>query len=165
MDGAFKKSRRMEELLITREEMSPAEIQAAVENWRDQILIAISQPGQLPPILPGRRIMRSPITPTSRIGMPFGAMLLVAACHTYNEPVPSTVEKDWNFGEHPLVARLASDEERVWSLFRGATWWLPLPDSFLFQAPLPTDDQAMIRHPGWTAEGAGEAEPAGMAGR
>ena len=28
------------------EELSPAEIQAAVENWRDQILGAISQPGQ-----------------------------------------------------------------------------------------------------------------------
>ncbi len=46
-------------------------------------------------------------------------MLLAAACHTYDEPVPPTVEKDWNFGEHPLVARLAADEERVWSLFRG----------------------------------------------
>ena len=33
------------------EEMSPAEIQAAVENWRDQILSAISQPGQ-PPYTP-----------------------------------------------------------------------------------------------------------------
>ena len=43
-----------------------------------------------------------------------------------------------------LVARLGSDEERVWSLFRGATWWLPLADSFFFQAPLPTDDQAMV---------------------
>ena len=31
----------------------------------------------------------------------FGAMLLAAACHTYEEPVPPTVEKDWNFGEHP----------------------------------------------------------------
>ena len=30
------------------EEMSPAEVQAAVENWRDQILSAISQPGQPP---------------------------------------------------------------------------------------------------------------------
>ena len=30
------------------EEMSPAEVQAAVENWRDQILSAISQPGQSP---------------------------------------------------------------------------------------------------------------------
>ncbi len=71
-------------------------------------------------------------------------MLLVAACHTYEEPVPLTVEKDWDFGEHPLIARLASDEERVWSLLRGATWWLPLTDSFLFQGPLPTDDQTMI---------------------
>ena len=62
----------------------------------------------------------------------------------YGEPVPPTVEKDWNFGEHPLIVRLASDEERVWSLFRGATWWLPLSDAFFFQAPLPTDDQAMI---------------------
>ncbi len=98
------------------EELSPSEVQAEVENWRDQILSAISQPDQ-PPYAPWPED---------------------------NEPVPSTVEKDWNFGEHPLVARLASDEERVWSLFRGATWWLPLPDSFLFQAPLPTDDQAMI---------------------
>ena len=71
-------------------------------------------------------------------------MLLVAACHTYGEPVPPTVEKNWDFGEHPLISRLASDEERVWSLFRGATWWLPLSDAFFFQAPLPTDDQAMI---------------------
>ena len=30
------------------EELSPAEVQAAVENWRDQILAAISQPGQFP---------------------------------------------------------------------------------------------------------------------
>ena len=28
------------------EELSPAEIQAAVEDWRDQILAAISQPNQ-----------------------------------------------------------------------------------------------------------------------
>ena len=29
------------------EEMSPAEVQVAVENWRDQILSAISQPGRI----------------------------------------------------------------------------------------------------------------------
>ena len=51
------------------EEMSPAEIQAAVENWRDQILSAISQPGQLP-CTPGLKIMRNPTTPTSPIGTP-----------------------------------------------------------------------------------------------
>ena len=54
------------------------------------------------------------------------------------------MEKGWDFGEHSLIARLASNEERVWSLFRGAAWWIPLPDSFLFQAPLPTEDEVMI---------------------
>ena len=125
------------------EEMSPAEVQAAVENWRDQILSAISQPGQ-PPYTPWPEDNEKPYYTDKPDWDAFGAMLLVAACHTYNEPVPSTVEKDWSFGEHPLVARLASDEERVWSLFHGATWWLPLADPFFFQAPLPTDDQAMI---------------------
>ena len=33
------------------EELSPAEVQAAVEDWRDQILTAISQPNQ-PPYTP-----------------------------------------------------------------------------------------------------------------
>ena len=71
-------------------------------------------------------------------------MLLVAACRTYEEPVPPTVEKDWDFMENPVIARLSGDEERVWSLFRGATWWIPLSDSFLFQGPLPTNDTATI---------------------
>ena len=74
----------------------------------------------------------------------FGAMLLVAACRTYGEPVPPTVEKDWNFMENPVIARLSGDKERVWSLLRGATWWIPLSDSFLFQGPLPTNDTATI---------------------
>ena len=125
------------------EELSPAEIQAAVEDWRDQILAAISQPNQ-PHYTPWPEDNERPYYTDKPDWDAFGAMLLVAACHTYEEPVPLTVEKDWDFGEHPLIARLASDEERVWSLLRGATWWLPLADAFFFQAPLPTDDQAMI---------------------
>ena len=61
------------------EELSPTDVQAAVENWRGQILGALYPKfGVGPPFLsrtspptpPGRRIMRSPITRTSRIGMP-----------------------------------------------------------------------------------------------
>ena len=123
--------------------MSPAEVQAAVENWRDQILSAISQPGQ-PPYTPWPEDNEKPYYTDKPDWDAFGAMLLVAACRTYDEPVPPTVEKDWNFGEHPLIARLGADKERVWSLSYGATWWLPLEDAFFFQAPLPTDDQAII---------------------
>ena len=83
------------------EELSPAEVQAAVENWRDQILNAISQPGQPPPPPPWPENNESPYYTDKPDWDAFGAMLLAAACHTYEEPVPPTVEKDWNFGEHP----------------------------------------------------------------
>ena len=96
------------------EELSPAEVQAAVEDWRDQILTAISQPNQ-PPYTPWPEDNERPYYTDKPDWDAFGAMLLVAACHTYEEPVPPTVEKDWDFGEHPLIARLASDEERVFT--------------------------------------------------
>ena len=82
------------------EELSPAEIQAAVEDWRDQILAAISQPNQ-PHYTPWPEDNERPYYTDKPDWDAFGAMLLVAACHTYEEPVPLTVEKDWDFGEHP----------------------------------------------------------------
>ena len=147
------------------EEMSPAEVQAAVENWRDQILSAISQPGQ-PPYAPWPEDNEKPYYTDKPDWDAFGAMLLVAACRTYEEPVPPTVEKDWIFGEHPLVARLASDEERVWSLFRGR--YLVAASCRQLSVPrrlCPPMITAADRHLGRTAEGAGKAEPAGVAGR
>ena len=125
------------------EELSSQEIQETVELWRDQILDAISQPGK-PPYIPWPEDNEKPYYTDKPDWDAFGAMLLVAACHMYGEPVPPTVEKDWDFMEHPVIARLAADQECVWSLFRGTTWWLPLMDSFLFQGPLPTDDTAAI---------------------
>lgn len=122
---------------------SPAEVQAAVENWRDQILAAIAQPGQKP-YAPWPEDNEKPYYTDKPDWDAFGAMLLAAACRTYGEPVPQTVEKGWDFGAHPLIARLAADKERVWSLFRGAALWLPLPDAFCFQAPLPAGDTAVI---------------------
>lgn len=90
------------------EEMSPAEVQAAVENWRDQILSAISQPGQ-PPYAPWLEDNEKPYYTDKPDWDAFGAMLLVAACRTYEEPVPSTVEKDWIFGEHAPAHRVHID--------------------------------------------------------
>ena len=125
------------------EEMRPAEVQDIVENWRDQILAAIAAPGH-EPYTPWPEDNEKPYYTDKPDWDAFGAMLLVAACRTYEEPVPPTVEKDWDFMENPVIARLSGDEERVWSLFRGATWWIPLSDSFLFQGPLPTNDTATI---------------------
>ena len=74
------------------EELSPAEIQAAVEDWRDQILAAISQPNQ-PPYTPWPEDNERPYYTDKPDWDAFGAMLLVAACRTYEEPVPSTVHQ------------------------------------------------------------------------
>ena len=90
----------MENLLITRKNCPPAEVQAAAENWRDQILSAISQPDQ-PPYTPWPEDNEKPYYTDKPDWDTFGAMLLVAACHTYDEPVPPTVGNNWNFGEHP----------------------------------------------------------------
>ncbi|MBS6217532.1 MAG: hypothetical protein KH704_11500 [Clostridiales bacterium] len=125
------------------EEMTPEEIRADMESWRDQILAALSRPGQ-PPYTPWPEDNEKPYYTDKPDWDAFGAMLLAAACHTYAEPVPPTVEKGWDFGGHPLIVRLAEDQERIWSLFRGAIWWLPLTDSILFRAPRPSGDTAAI---------------------
>ena len=131
---------------VAEEELTPEEIrniQSAVECWRDSLLDAIRQ-NKEQPYTPWTEDNEKPYYTDKPDWDAFGAILLVAACHTYGEPVPPTVKKGWDFGEHPLIARLAADKEQVWSLFRGATWWLPLPDAFLFQASLPTDSTAVI---------------------
>ena len=128
---------------IPDEEVPPAEIQAGVEGWRDQLLAALAQPGRAP-YAPWPEDNDRPYYTDKPDWDAFGAMLLVAACRSYGEPVPATVPKNWDFAGHPLIARLAEDEEKIWSLFRGTTWWLPLPDGFLFQGPLPNGGQAVI---------------------
>lgn len=125
------------------EKMSPAEIQADIENWQQQILSAITQPGQKP-YTPWTENNEKPYYTDKPDWDAFGAMLLVAACHVYGEPVPDTIEKDWQFWDHPLIDRLSEDTEKVWSLFRGTSCWLPLPDSFMFQGSMPTGNQTMI---------------------
>ena len=69
---------------------------------------------------------------------------MVAACHSYGEPVPVAISKGWDYTENPLIAQMSEDKAKIWSLFRGATLWLPFPDSFLFLAPSPTGKQARI---------------------
>lgn len=74
----------------------------------------------------------------------YGALILFIACKSYGEPLPPTVKAGWDFQNHPVVQRMASDPDKHWSLFAWATWWLPIEDGFWFEGPLPTDDPAVI---------------------
>ena len=46
--------------------------------------------------------------------------------------------------DRPPYTPWPEDPERVWSLLRGATWWLPLSEPFLFRGPLPNENTAVL---------------------
>lgn len=119
------------------------QIQEGMKSWRDWLLGALSQPGQAP-LVPWPEDNERPYFTDKPDWDAFGAMLLVAACHIYGEPVPDTVTKGWDFWSHPLIRQLAEDPSRGWSLLRGAEWWLPLPDTIFFEAPRPGGDKGKM---------------------
>ena len=125
------------------EELSPAEICEAMESWQAQVRAAVAQSGREagPAWTEDNETAYFTDKPDWDA---LGALLLTAACHICGEKVPSTVEKDWNFTEEPLIRKMAENGDAVWSLFRQATWWLPLEEQFLIQGPLPTGNDAVI---------------------
>lgn len=117
----------------------PSEVQQGIEAWRDYILSQLSRQEEAWP-----EDNERPYYTDKPDWDALGALLLVAACHTYGEAAPATVRKGWAFMEDPTIDRLTKDPERIWSLFRGTTMWFPLTEDFLFQAPLPGEESAMI---------------------
>lgn len=123
--------------------VSAAEVQKDMENWRDDILRAITPQGAAP-YASWPENNEAPYYTDKPDWDAFGALLLYIACKSYGEPLPPTVEKDWDFQNHPMIQRMASDPEKHWSLFAWATWWLPIEEGFWFNGPLPTGDSAVI---------------------
>lgn len=123
--------------------MSPEEIRKQVEDWRDWILQAI-KPEDHEPYEPWQEDNEKPYYTDKPDWDAFGALLLYTACAVYGEKLPPTVSKNWDFQEHPVIKRICSDEDKHWSLFADAIWWLPLDESFYFTAPRPTNDTAVI---------------------
>ncbi len=118
----------------------PQEIKKAMENWQSQILAAISSKDR-PPYAPWTEDNETPYYTDKPDWDAFGALLLYTAARTYQELLPPTVEKNWDFENHPLIKRMGEDEEKFWSLFIGASWWLPIEDGLAFNAPCPTDEE------------------------
>lgn len=114
-----------------------------METWRDWLLKALSRPGQVP-FAVWEEDNERPYFTDKPDWDAFGALLLVAACHIYGDPVPETVAKGWDFWDHPLIRRMGEDRSRGWSLFRGVEWWLPLSETILFEAPRPGGDKGAM---------------------
>lgn len=125
------------------EKLSPEEVQEIVCAWRDEMLQAVTPENQLP------ETWEESNDKAYYTDKPdwdaFGAMLLVTAAHTYEETIPETLEKGWDFTEHPLIKRLAEDHEHVYSLFRSVMVWVPITKStMVFRGPMPTGNEVMI---------------------
>ncbi len=125
------------------EQMSPAEIQQMVEQWRDYILQALSQPGQ-PPYESWTEDNESQYYTKKLDRDALGAMLMTAASNIFEEPIPMTITKNWAYTEHPLYQKMVQGAGQSWSLFQGVTYWLPIPDSFMLQCPLPTGEMVKV---------------------
>lgn len=125
---------------LAEEEVPADQVQQGMEEWRDWLLKALSQPGQTP-FAPWEENNEKPYFTDKPDWDAFGAMLLVAACRLYGESVPETVKKGWDFWSHPLIKRMREDQTKGWSLFRGTEWWLPLPETIFFEAPRPGGDK------------------------
>ena len=121
------------------ETVSPEDVQRGMETWRDWLLKALSVPFAV-----WEEDNERPYFTDKLDWDAFGALLLVAACHIYGDPVPETVAKGWDFWDHPLIRRMGEDRSRGWSLFRGVEWWLPLSETILFEAPRPGGDKGAM---------------------
>ncbi len=134
------------EQAVQEEEADPQEIKNAMKNWQSQILEAIS-PKECPPYESWTEDNETPYYTDKPDWDAFGALLLYTAARTYGEPLQETVEKSWDFENHPLIQRMGEDEDHgVWSLFIGASWWLPIADGLAFNAPCHRRGNHLLYH-------------------
>lgn len=125
------------------EKLSPAEIQEDMENYRNQIISAITPKGQ-PLYAPWVEDNEKPYYTEKPDWDAFGALLIYAAAHKLGQPLPPTVPKGFDYNTHPLMKKMQETEGKNWSLFSGATCWLPIEEPFYFQGPMPNGNTAVI---------------------
>ena len=107
------------------EELTPTEIQKAIEHWRDGILEALVPEGQ-PPFPAWTEDNETPYYTDKPDWDAFEALLLFGACRIYDMPVPEQFPKHGQFEQFEAAGRMQADENMNWALFTGAVWWLPL---------------------------------------
>lgn len=125
------------------DELPPEEIQNIVTDWMNQLVTALSNSGcDTAKIWTENNV--APYYTDKPDWDAFGALQLYTAAKIYGENVPETVAKNWDFGNHPLIIRLANDDTRKWSLFSDVCYWLPITAGFIINCSLPTGVQTDI---------------------
>ena len=102
------------------EELTPTEIQKAIEHWRDGILEALVPEGQ-PPFPAWTEDNETPYYTDKPDWDAFEALLLFGACRIYDMPVPEQFPKHGQFEQFEAAGRMQADEKEIcaWSRTEG----------------------------------------------
>ena len=73
----------------------------------------------------------------------FEALKLFFAAKYLGEKVPETIPKDFNVYDHPIYKRFMQTKQTAYSLFE-CEWWLPLHETIMFPARLPTGHERLF---------------------
>ena len=120
------------------EEMSTAEVQAAVENWRDQILSAISRPGQ-PPYTPWPEDNERPYYTDkppfpSRTSRP----TILGWADTEGYPADGTVDSDGQYSKADIPEHTQYDTQSI-AKFAFSMFWRAMRFAEEQQVPILLD--------------------------
>lgn len=142
---------------IDKQEQSPEEICQIVSEWRDGIIDSIEQQKKKSNSFfnlfkkkdASTLAWEENNTKDYYTDKPdwdaYGALLLFVASIIYDEEIPKTLPKNWDFESNPLIQRLHADKKTAgWSLFRSAMMWLPIDEGFTFTDTTPDGNEITI---------------------
>lgn len=125
-------------------ELAPAEeILEGVTGWRDQIIAALADALTEKPFWNEDNDI-TPYYTDKPDWDAVEALMLYVCCRAVGEAVPQTVSKNFDVYKQPVYKRFMEKKQNVISLFDSDGWYLPIRDSFMFKALLPTGDERVI---------------------
>lgn len=113
-----------------------------VTSWRDKLLSELSEYINYPVIWNEDNDITDYYTDKPD-WCAFHALLLFFAARYLGETVPDTVPKDFTVFEHPLYKKFMKITQNQYSLYE-CEWWLPVRDTLMFPAVLPTGHERTL---------------------
>lgn len=118
------------------------DIITGVTQWREQLLSELAREITIAPLWNEDNDV-TPYYTDKPDWCAFEALQLFAASKFLGESVPKTIPKDFNVFEHPNYKRYMQIKQNGHSLFE-CEWWLPLSNTLMFPARLPTGHERML---------------------
>ncbi len=122
-------------------ELSAEEIEKIVTEWRDNIIKGLN----LNPVqLWNEDYDVTPYYTDKPDWNALNALLLYIDAKYSKKEVPSTITKDFDAWEHPIIKEFLKTKDFSLSLFDGNGWWLPIKKNIMFDYFLPNSEEITL---------------------